>query len=172
MDTCRGQFQYVAHDVGRRLLDDWPVWRRGDKRILSQSKLGYLVKLAPDGGKRGTQAELWAHRGASPVMSQCRCPVVTNCVAVDEADRIFATDYQRYHVKVLDTAGNLIARIGSWGNAECRGPSSRYPEPEIAFSWLHSIDATRDRLYANDKDLRRIVKVRLDYRRSKETAVP
>jgi hypothetical protein len=172
MDTCRGQFQYVAHDVGRRLLDDWPVWQRGNKRVLNQSELGYLVKFAPGGGKRGTQAELWAHRGASPVMSQCRCPVVTNCVAVDEADRILATDYQKYHVKVLDTAGNLIARIGSWGNAECRGPSSRYPTPEIAFSWLHSIDATRDRLYASDKDLRRIVKVRLDYRRSKETAVP
>lgn len=172
MDTCRGQFQYVAHDVGRRLFDDWPVWKRSGERILNQSELGYLVKFAPGGGKRGTKAELWAHRGASPVMSQCRCPVNTNCVAVDEADRIFATDYVRYHVKVLDTAGNLIVRIGSWGNAECRGPNSRYPEPEIAFGWLHSIDATRDTLYASDKDLRRIVKVRLDYRESKETLVP
>jgi len=172
MDTCRGQFQYVAHDVGRRLLDDWPVWRRGGKRILDQSELGYLVKFAPGGGKRGTKAELWAHRRASPVMSQCRCPVNTNCVAVDEADRVFCTDYQRYHVKVLDTAGNLIARIGSWGNAECRGPSSRYPEPEIAFGWLHSIAAAGDTLYASDKDLRRIVKVRLDYHESKETLVP
>jgi len=172
MDTCRGQFQYVAHDVGRRLLDDWPVWRRGGKRISDQSELGYLVKFAPDGGQRGTPAELWAHRGASPVMSQCRCPVNTNCVVVDEADRIFATDYQKYHVKVLDTAGNLIARIGSWGNAECRGPNSTCPEPEIAFGWLHSIDATQDALYASDKDLRRIVKVRLDYRESKEMVIP
>jgi hypothetical protein len=98
--------------------------------------------------------------------------VNTNCVAVDEADRIFATDYQKYHVKVLDTAGNLIARIGSWGNAECRGPNSRYPEPEIAFGWLHSIDATQGTLYASDKDLRRIVKVRLDYRETKETVIP
>jgi len=66
----------------------------------------------------------------------------------------------------------LIARIGSWGNAECRGPNSRYPKPEIAFGWLHSIDATRDTLYASDKDLRRIMKVRLEYRESKETVVP
>ena len=115
---------------------------------------------------------MWAHRGASPIMSQCRCPVNTNCVAVDEADRIFATDYQKYHVKVLDTAGNLIARIGSWGNAACQGPNSRYPEPEIAFGWLHSIDAARDALYASDKDLRRIIKVRLDYRECRETSVP
>jgi hypothetical protein len=78
----------------------------------------------------------------------------------------------RYHVKVLDTAGNLIARIGSWGNAACQGPESRYPEPEIAFSWLHSIDAAGDALYASDKDLRRIVKVRMDYCEYKETTVP
>jgi hypothetical protein len=168
MDTCRGQFQYVAHDIGRRLLDDWPLWKRDGERILNQSDLGYLVKYAPGGGKRGTQAELWAHRGASPVMSQCRCPVNGNCVAVDEADRIFATDYLKYHVKVLDTAGNLIARIGGWGSADCQGPESRYPKPEIAFGWLHSLDAAGDALYASDKDLRRIVKVRLEYRVVKE----
>ena len=105
-------------------------------------------------------------------MSQCRCPVATNCLAVDEADRIFATDYLKYHVKVLDTAGNLIARIGQWGNADCRGPARHYPEPEIAFGWLHSIDATGDMLYASDKDLRRIAKVRLDYRLVQEKPVP
>jgi hypothetical protein len=32
---------------------------------------------------------------------------------VDKADRIIATGYQKYHVKMLDTAVNLIARIGS-----------------------------------------------------------
>jgi len=172
MDTCREQFQYVAHDVGRRLLGSWPLWKRGHRTILNQSELGYLVKFAPGGGKRGTQAELWAHRGASPIMSQCRCPVATNCVAVDEADRVFATDYLKYHVKVLDTAGNLITRIGSWGNADCRGPNSRYADPEIPFGWLHSIDANSDTLYVSDKDMRRIVKVRLDYREVKKVAVP
>ena len=172
MDTCRGQFQFVAHDVGRRLLEGWPLWERGNKTILNQSDLGYLVKFAPGGGKRCTDAELWAHRGASPIMSQCRCPVVTNTVAVDAADRVFATDYLKYHIKVFDTAGNLIARIGAWGSADCRGPHSRYAQPEIPFDWVHSLDVLGDALYASDKQLRRIVKVRLDYRHLEETSVP
>lgn len=165
MDTCRAQFQYVAHDVGRLKYDGrTPFWKRGEKQIQNQSEMTYLVKFSADGGKRGTESELWAHQGASPVLSQCRCPVVTNTVAVDEADRIFHTDYLRYHVKILDTAGNVISRVGAWGNADNRGPESEHPDPAIAFSWLHGIDATNDALYASDRDLRRIVKVRLDYR--------
>jgi hypothetical protein len=170
MDTCKAQFQYVAHDVGRLKYDGkTPDWKRGEKRIHNQSDMTYLVKFSPEGGKRGTEAELWAHRGASPVLSQCRCPVVTNTVAVDEADRIFHTDYLRYHVKILDTAGNVITRVGAWGNADNGGPESKHPQPAIAFSWLHGIDATNDALYASDRDLRRIVKVRLDYRETRIT---
>ena len=94
--------------------------------------------------------------------------MISNTVAIDEADRIFHTDFVNYHVKILDTAGNLIARAGAWGNANNQGPDSEHPNPPIAFSWLHGIDATNDALYASDRDLRRIVKIRLDYRDVKE----
>ncbi|MDY0165180.1 MAG: hypothetical protein RBS80_01465 [Thermoguttaceae bacterium] len=62
----------------------------------------------------------------------------TACVAIGEADRVFATDCQLSYVKVFDTAGNLITRVGAWGGADCQGPDSRYPEPEIAFNWVHN----------------------------------
>lgn len=141
--------------------------------IRAQSDLAYLVKFPPSGGQRGTETELWAHRGVSPVMGGgCKCPVATNCLAIDAADRIFAADYTMYHVNVLDTAGNLIARVGAWGSADCRGPGSRYPQPEIAFGWVHSLDTFGDALYASDKDLRRIAKVRMDYRQVKEVSLP
>ncbi|MDI9446385.1 MAG: hypothetical protein QM844_19675, partial [Planctomycetota bacterium] len=65
---------------------------------------------------------------------------------------------------VLDAAGNLIARIGAWGNAAGQGPPGKYPLPEVAFGWGYSSAAGGDALYASDKDVRRIVKVRLDYR--------
>ncbi|MGI6416959.1 MAG: hypothetical protein ACOX1P_14925 [Thermoguttaceae bacterium] len=165
-DTARMGFMDAVHNwaIGRG-----PKWKRGEEAIRSQSDLAYLVKFPPRGGARGSDAEIWAHRGVSPVMGGgCQCPVSTNCVAVDEADRVFATDYIRYHVKVLDTAGNLIARIGAWGNADCQGPPSKYPLPEVAFGWVYSIAAGSDAFYASDKDLRRIVKVRLDYREVKE----
>lgn len=169
-DTCRMGFMDAVHNwaIGRGVK-----WKRGKKVIRGQSDLAYLVKFPPGGGQRGTDTELWAHRGVSPVMGGgCQCPIATNCVAIDSADRIFAADYIMYHAKVLDTAGNLIARIGNWGSADCRGPKSTYPKPEIAVSWLHSMDAFGDALYASDRDLRRIVKVRMDYREVREATVP
>jgi len=169
-DTCRMGFMDAVHNWS---VMRGPKWKRGQKVIRAQSDLAYLVKFPPGGGCRGKDTELWAHRGVSPVMGGgCKCPVATNCVTVDEADRVFATDYTMYHVKVLDTSGNLITRIGAWGNADCRGPGSKYPKPEIAFGWVHSIDAFGDSLYASDKDLRRVVKVRMDYRQTKEAQTP
>ena len=66
----------------------------------------------------------------------------------------------------------ICVRLGAWGSADCCGPNSRYPEPEIPFGWLHSVDVLGDELYASDKDLRRIVKVRLDYRQVEEAILP
>jgi len=168
-DTCRMGFMDAVHNWS---VARGPKWKRGGKVIRAQSDLAYLVKFPPTGGQRGTETELWAHRGVSPVMGGgCKCPVATNCLAIDAADRIFAADYTMYHVKVLDTAGNLIARVGAWGSADCRGPGSTYPEPEIAFGWVHSLDTFGDALYASDKDLRRVVKVRMDYRQVKEASL-
>lgn len=157
------------HDLGR---PTGPRWQRGDRKLYSQSDVGYLVKFDPSGGRRGDPTELWAQLGASPVMYHCCCRTTSNNVAVDESMRVFAADATKYHVKVLDTAGNLIARVGAWGHHDCRGPHSEYPQPEIAFDWPHSLDAAADALYVSDKRLRRIVKVKMDYREVKEVPVP
>ena len=169
-DTVKMGFIDSVHNwaVGRG-----PKWKRGGHVIRSQSEIAYLVKFPPTGGIRGTDTELWAHRGVSPVMGGgCQCPIATNCVACDASDRIYAADYNLYHVKVLDTAGNLITRVGAWGGADCQGPASKFPKPDVAFTWLHSIDAFGDALYASDKDLRRIVKVRMDYRHAQQAPIP
>ena len=105
-------------------------------------------------------------------MYHCCCRTTANNVAVDESMRVFVTDTTKYHVKVLDGAGNLIARVGAWGHYDCQGPQSKYPEPEIAFDWPYSLDAAADSLYVSDKRLRRIVKVRMDYRETKEARLP
>ena len=157
------------HDLGR---PTGPSWQRGDKKCWSQSDVCYLVKFEPGGGRRGSPAEVWAHSGASPVMYHCCCRTTANNVAVDESMRVFVTDTTKYHVKVLDGAGNLIARVGAWGHYDCQGPQSKYPEPEIAFDWPYSLDASGDSLYVSDKRLRRIVKVRMDYRETKEARLP
>jgi hypothetical protein len=166
-DLPSGSVQQASHDL------PGSPWYRGGKCISDvQSELTYVVKYPSTGGIRCSDTELWAHRGASIVNGgMCRCKLTGNSMAIDEADRIFVTDTVRYHVKVLDRAGNLIARVGGWGNAECRGPKSKYPDPEIAFWWLYSLDAWGDALYTCDRDLCRVVKVKMDYRETKEVAV-
>lgn len=70
---------------------------------------------------------------------------------------------ERFNVR----GGQARGICESWGNADNQGPESSHPDPPVAFSWLHGIDAVNDALYASDRDLRRIVKVRLDYREVK-----
>ena len=65
---------------------------------------------------------------------------------------------------MVDPAGNRIARIGAYGNADSAGPGSRVPEPEIAFAWPTVCDyaESNGRLYVSDSLNRRVVEVRFD----------
>ncbi len=80
-------------------------------------------------------------------------------------------DIDLHMVKVLDTAGNMIARIGRWGNAETL-PGPNGDAGELGFRLIYCLAAGGDHLFVSDKDLRRVAKVRMDYRESKEAAVP
>jgi hypothetical protein len=149
-----------------------PLPRRGAAPVRTQSGFSHVVKLRARGGARDSDAELWAHRGVSCINGGgCNCDWPDAHLAVDAADRIYAADVDLHLVKVLDTAGNMIARIGRWGNAETR------PEPggsarQIGFRLIYCLAAAGDSLYVSDKDLRRIAKVRMDYREAKEAPVP
>jgi len=86
--------------------------RRGGQRIITQSGFTYLVKMDAQGGRRNTEAELWAHRGGSCTNGGgCFCDWPDMHVAIDAADRIYVADVDLHVVKVLDTAGNTIARF-------------------------------------------------------------
>ena len=65
---------------------------------------------------------------------------------------------------MVDPAGNRIARVGAYGNADSAGPKSKVPEPEIAFAWPTECDyAEADgKLYVSDSVNRRVVVVRFD----------
>lgn len=174
----RGMTFEVYHNLGLYTESDGKaaafVFKRGEKLIRAQSDAAYLVKFAPGGGKRASQSELWAHPGVSSVSGGgCSCDTETvNNLAVDDSGRVFATDWANFHVKVLDAAGNLIGRVGAYGNRDCQGPNSKFPKPEIAFVRPLSLAVQGDSLYVSDPTLRRVVKVRLEYRQRKETAVP
>ncbi len=90
---------------------------------------------------------------------------------LDGFDRLFVPDVARFSVKVLDGRGNLLTRIGSYGNADSAGPKSKIPKPEIAFAWPAYVAVTDEALYVSDMLNRRVLRARLIYAASAECAV-
>ena len=109
---------------------------------------------------RMTGAE-WQYHGFSPVPAQYQGVThVERCVCrggrfdLDEFDRVFVPDALRHRVTVLDSAGNVVTRFGSYGNQDSSGPAMGLADP-----WW--VAAASDRVYVGDGSACRIVKVRL-----------
>ncbi len=95
----------------------------------------------------------------------CRC--MPSHLDADLWGRVFAPSATLFSVEMLDSAGNRIARIGSYGNGDSIGP-------EIAFAGPVACDfAEADgKLYVSDMANRRVVVVRFDWAASAETSIP
>lgn len=168
------QWTHVSHNLPLGLGRDGVgaarlMFRRGDHPVWEQSDLCYMVKFGPAGGVRNTPTELWSHRGFSPhPAGGCQCDWPRGVLAIDAADRIFGADSIHHHVKVLDSAGNLITRLGWWGNAQTIPPAG--DARDFGFWNIYGLTAAGDDLYVSDKDLRRIAKFRMDYRQTRIVA--
>jgi hypothetical protein len=127
----------------------------------------------------------WHYGGVAPVsMSGCTC--TNSYFDLDRFERVFLPAVQTNSVNVLDANGNLVTRIGSYGNADSRGKDSpildpktgvlgprrpddpedlRSPlaEPEIAFAFPRFVAVTDDAVYVHDEENERIVRAALGY---------
>ncbi|KPL01532.1 MAG: hypothetical protein AMK75_04405 [Planctomycetes bacterium SM23_65] len=130
------------------------------------SEIGSLAKFPPAGGRRDRDEE-WVHKGVSSV-SGLLCNCNTGYMTVDACDRVVVTDTARFQVKILDTAGNIIAYVGTYGNRDCAGPDSKYPEPEIAFRSPGAVAVVGDDLFVADDLNKRILRCRLGYKAKAE----
>jgi sugar lactone lactonase YvrE len=90
------------------------------------------------------------------------CSCATSDFAVDAYGRTFYPNAFRFTVEALDAEGNLLARIGGYGNADSRGPQSPVPKPEIAFARPSFVSCARDKLYVTDTVNQRVMVIRLD----------
>lgn len=166
----------VVHDFGGNLYQrEWNADhdpKRDGQTVRLQSDLTHLVKMAATGGDRNTDAELWAHRGVSSMNGGgCMCEWPDILLAIDGADRICAANSDTHMVKILDTAGNMITRVGRWGNAETvPGPDGN--TRNLGFSFIYCVAAAGDNLYVGDKQLRRIAKMTMSYRETKTMEIP
>jgi hypothetical protein len=97
----------------------------------------------------------------------CAC---FNCrFAFDYFNRSFAPEIDRYSVAIIDANGNLITRVGQYGNADSAGPKSLVPLGGDEVGLVHGAYVavhTDKRLFIADPDNARIVSVRLQYHAS------
>lgn len=141
--TVYGRDQKYADDGVAVISSHWS----GDRqtRITGQLKTIY-PHIAPTG----------AHGG------DCTCYVPR--FDIDGFGRLIAPESPLFSVKMLDDNANLLARFGSYGNADSAGTGSKSPEPEIAFVWPAYVAATDEAVYVSDMLNRRIVRVKIGYR--------
>ncbi|MCW8130353.1 MAG: hypothetical protein KIS92_08400 [Planctomycetota bacterium] len=134
------------------------------------SYLGYEVKVA---------GALWSFHGLGSIPGSgdglspdpgCICH--NSRMEVDPYGRVFAPDVFRFCVEMLDTNGNLIARIGKYGNADSAGPGSKVPEPAIAFAWPGFVSANQGKVMVSDPVNKRIVVVGFSYQAEATVAAP
>ena len=113
----------------------------------------------------------WAGFNAGEVGGGCAC---WNCrFALDYFARSFAPETEHYSVAVLDTNGNLILRVGTYGNAEDGKPLITDGGPsnprsiggdEVALFHACYVGVHTDRrLFIADAGNARILSVKLDY---------
>ena len=85
---------------------------------------------------------------------------------LDYFARSFAPEPMQYGVSVLDANGNLITRIGRYGNNDSKGSSSKEPLGGDEIGFFHPCFVgvhTDKRLFVSDIGNDRIVSVKLDY---------
>jgi sugar lactone lactonase YvrE len=114
----------------------------------------------------------WVRHGYGLVPSQdCiwgdpGCACATSDFAVDAFGRVFHPNVFRFCVEALDAAGNHIARIGAYGNADDGAARAAARSGEVApipFAWPGFVACADDRLYVADSLNQRVVIVRLGY---------
>lgn len=93
------------------------------------------------------------------------CECLQSQLDADPYGRVYAPSAFHSSVEMVDPAGNRLARIGSYGNADSAGPGSRIPEPEIAFAWptVCNYAQADGRLYVSDSVNRRVLVIRFDH---------
>ncbi|MFH0980557.1 MAG: hypothetical protein V2A79_03345, partial [Planctomycetota bacterium] len=163
-----------------------------------QQICGSILKFGPEGGKAVFYEKNPPNEGAVGVMgssgqfritgqltgffpgispastapSRMCCACFTPRFDLDGFDRVFVPDVARFSVMVLDSAGNQLARIGGYGNADSAGPGSKIPEPEIAFAWPAYVAVTDEAVYVSDMVNRRVLRAKLVYAATAECPAP
>ena len=86
-------------------------------------------------------------------------------LVVDPYGRVFVPDALRFSVVMLDSAGNLLNRIGRYGNADDSGEG-------IRFAWPACLDVAEGKLYVSDRVNQRISIIDFEYAQEVMVSLP
>jgi NHL repeat len=147
-------------------------WEKGAKAVASVEKApagateylsGYLYHPVKAVGAK------WRYPGMGIVPASERywgdpsCVCMTSRLAVDGFGRVYLPNCFGFCVDVLDTAGNRIARVGKYGNAD---------DKELHFAWPAFVDAQGDQLFVSDSVNRRVTVAKFEYAATEECPLP
>jgi hypothetical protein len=137
-------------------------------------------QLASGGIERGwIEGAQWLYGGLGFAGKFCGrsgggCDCYNARFALDYLGRSFAPEVDHSSVAVLDSAGNLILRVGRYGNEDSAGPQSLVPlggdEVGLFYAPYVAVD-TEHRLFIADPGNSRIVSVLLDYHQTQRVAL-
>lgn len=123
----------------------------------------------------------WTYPGVGRTQWGMDCQCWNSRTALDLFARSFAPEYDRFSVAVLDTNGNLITRIGRYGNVEDGVPLIARGGPEhtrsiggdevALFDACYVATFTDRRLFIADAGNARILSVKLDYHATQRVAL-
>ena len=104
--------------------------------------------------------------GFNPGHSGGGCACWHSRSSLDLYARSFAPEVENFAVAVLDKNGNLILRVGQYGNEDSAGPQSRVPLSGDGVGLMlpmYVATHTDHRLFIQDAGNARVVSVKLDY---------
>jgi len=117
----------------------------------------------------------WEVLGASPAPGRytkghdgCICFNLRFCA--DDFGRTYVPAAHRNTIRMIDTAGNEILRIGRYGNLDS-GPGGRLQEPNIPLRYPTATALSKRYLYVVEYDIARVLRIKMGYEQEQDAQV-
>ncbi len=122
-----------------------------------------------------TEGVEWEFLGVSPAPGRytkghdgCVCFNLRFCV--DDFGRSYVPAAHRNTIRMVDTAGNEVLRIGRYGNLDS-GPNARLKEPNIPLRFPTATALSKRYLYVVEQDIARVLRIKLGYEQERAADV-
>ena len=125
---------------------------------------------------KGEPTHTWHYAGISGAVPVKSLGDAGAQICLDADERIWVPDTFMYCIKAVDKAGNLMTRIGKYGNEDCRGGGGDKKlegtniiiDPEIPLARPQGMTVWKDYLFISDMYAHRVMRCKLEYADKKE----